>query len=263
MFFKRTKEYFVGTSIYLNILESEGISSLTYNPGLRMTNELINASEYLFGFMLSDSDPRWLIVSAYTKLSHFQPYHFENALTATYLSNKPSYRNEYSKWVSEANIRHLCRAIVNVGENQRLQSLFSNFLQTQNYKIIGVRTGTTSIKKGKNQFGITGCPEALYQLQLFNFGQYIGRVGFNLHKEYFDPVLSITNLQGVPQGLELYNQFEVNSGIGPFNLLVQKVVDLGNLFGATVYGIKNPKINASLYNTVFKREGIQRVSFKK
>src|SRR3989338_1456700 len=235
--------------------------------GIRKGEPLINASIYLFGFILNDRDERWSIIQSdlETKAKEsFRPRHFENALLAVYLSKRGrSFRNKYSRWTSEPNLRHLCRAIQNLAANISINHAFTESSLALPEDVSLQLTKTDKITEGINYLGVTGCPESLYQIRLFNHGQYAARIGFNLHQEGDGQVLSISNLQGAKNGLELINTTAQRLDLSPFNFLVQRLKTLaGALERPTeIIGIKNPINSPALYNSVFRAEKVQRLSF--
>lgn len=122
---------------------------------------------------------------------------------------------------------------------------------------------TDSVSVGTDSRGITGCPEALYQLRMLLDGKYIGRVGFNLHTENGQEVVSITNMQGIPGGSEIYEKLRKQHDFGPYRETVRLVKDHFSKDNCLVRGIKNPRSgNAGFYNTVFKKSGVRRLSYK-
>lgn len=257
------------------ILTSEGYSPVTLKPWIWKGDTLLNACQTLFrGFIFQDDDPRWAIVSKFVEVQRLKKFNgtsIENALQAIYLSPHPSYRRGYSSFNSEPAIRQLCRAIKNLEAITWLDGCFCpgnlaacmDFSDRANLRF----NITDSIKLGTNKEGVTGCPEALYQLQLMYDGRYIGRVGLNVHNEEFINIISIANLQGIQDGTEVYEYFREYYGNSPFNLLIRAVKQLTQCDEgvSVVRGLKNPKHQESdrLYNTVFKHERVRRLSFRR
>lgn len=255
-----------------SVITAEGLSERTLPPGILKGNEYLGASEYLFKFVLNDDDSRWSIIDRYVQAKHeakFKRLNFENALSAIYLSNEPSYRNGYASFITLENIRHLCRAVNNVSAYPLLQKLYQSTTEVvplpDNLSVEFARTNR--ILSGTDKRGVTGCPEALYQLRMFLEGKYIARIGFNAHPEGESTVLSITNIQGVPSGVSYYDSLYEQFNFRPFNTLIRRL----KLFAdespdpIELRGLKNPANIAcsGLYNSVFKLEGIQRFSFKR
>lgn len=259
------------------ILTKAGIRQENQVPNVYKGNEMLNASGRLFGFVLGEKDSRWGIVRQYVEGKHdtrFRGIHFETAMQAIYLSNQPSFRNQYASYPNAQNIRQLARSVVNLGA---WNSLAQSFRETEGESEVAGGLGvslarTNKLTLGTDGLDITGCPEALYQLRLFSAkGDYMGRVGFNFHTEESGGVLSITNIQGVPGGAGLYNNYTEMIGHSPFNSLVRRVKSVAQNLSypeqadIEVRGLRNPKHkpSAPLYNTVLKREKVKRVRFKR
>lgn len=258
-----------GSNEYLfELLDQEGVSFRQFPP-LIYRGGLLNTCKYLFRCIPEQEDPRWLIASEYEKARDevgFDGRNFENALLATYLSDTPSFRNGYAAYASEENIRHLCRAIVNL----RSHSIFKGMFETTQVSLpeeSAVEFDMTDrINLGIDNRGITGCPEALYQLRMFYKDRYIARVGFNGHIEGEGFVVSITNVQGVPNGKEVYNWMKDIYQTTPFNLLInylRGMCESVSPVSVDLRGLKNPRNEQSrgLYNALFESEGIPKYSF--
>lgn len=256
---------------YGQILDEEGVGIQNpMPPFIWKSDRLINASKYLFRFLLSDEDPRWRLVYSYLDAqdrSRFKPLHSECALGAIYLSRQPSHRNRYSSYPNEQNIRQLARAINNLAAFPELGDIMSRVLSGVNGELGIEFARTNKISLGTDARGITGCPEALYQLRLFGGKKYMGRIGFNVHLEQHQAIFSIANVQGIPNGKELYEKITDLLGVPPLNYLVGRLKAMCDYkfrdFPIEVRGLRNPKKNPSLYNTIFKKEGIERYSFHK
>ena len=102
---------------------------------------------------------------------------------AIYLSDTPSFRNGYAAYASEENVRHLCRAIVNLRSRPIFQEMFESTQLSLPEESAVEFAMTDRINLGSDKRGITGCPEALYQLRMFYKDRYIARVGYNGHIE--------------------------------------------------------------------------------
>ncbi len=78
------------------------------------------------------------------------------------------------------------------------------------------------------------------------------------------PIISITNLQGVPSHFGFYQSFKAEYGINPFNFLVKRVQVMAATINpdCEVRGLKNPRHREScpLYNATFRREKVARYS---
>lgn len=238
-----------------------------------LDNTIAVTCNRLFHLIPKDpDDPRLRIAYTYNSIAarvRFSSENFENAQLATYLSDKPSYRNRYAAPVSEENYLHICRAMQNVAAYPWLQESSASLGRDLPKDIQLQFVRTDRIQGRADSSGITACPEALYQIRLFRGRQYVGRTGFNIHREDKGRkiVYSITNLQGIPQGAEAYCEIERLLNEMPFNYLVRQVVSMAHRTSGNVdvRGLKNPRNgdSAQLYNTVFKHEGIKRKSFKR
>lgn len=253
------------------VLRSD-IKNRAYPPPVVFRGDTqINASLDFFGSILHWDDNRWEYPEKYAmgkERSSYRGIHWEAALQAIYLSDKPSFRNQYSKYVSHENRRQLGRAIENLSVYQALKHMYDSsspeFQLPTELEIKLARTG--KITKGVDADNVTGCPEALYQLRMFKSngrGRYIGRIGFNVHFEDDVAVFSVTNIQGIPGGLEYCSRIKQEHGIRPFNTMIKRLKLLAAQSPAEyeIRGYKNNSENPGLYNTVFKKEGIKRVSF--
>lgn len=250
-----------------SILVDEGLDQVSFPLGIQKSEALINTSIKLFRQILSDGDQRWGIVNSWLEIinkPNIRGIHREVALGAKYLSSNPSFRNEYGKYVREENLRQLCRTINNLRADTKLQSIFENIYKNTLPNLHLEKTNKITL--GTMQDGITGCPESLYQIRLFsdeNKEKYLGRLGFNMHHEQPGWIMSITNLQGIPDGNDLYDKLRRN-GIEPFNVLVQTAKTLANEFDPNIQirSLRNPATEYSaLINTVCKREGVKRYYF--
>jgi hypothetical protein len=255
------------------ILKQEGLSLYTFPPGMQKSQRLIDASVGLFGFILPDEDFRWHFAYAYRRAreaNRFSHQNLENALGATYLSKRGSRRNGEPGTVSEDNVRQLSRAISNLGAKPMLEGLYMASQPDILPEDVQFQFAVTDrIQEGKEQKAkpaiITPCPEALYQIRLFHQGNYLARVGFNIHIEDGATVASITNIQGRKKGKDDIELFSEDHGIRPFNLLLRRLKALADANPAIpieLRGLRNPRNidSACLYNTVLKREGIRRFS---
>jgi hypothetical protein len=241
----------------------------TIPKGINKTEDLINSAEKLFGFLPNDNDERWQIASIYNtanKKHEIIPVNLENGLLAIYLSNQVSFRNAIMAYTHEPNIRQLTRAVVNLNNFDFLKEKFKNVNNNLINDFSIEFALTNHIKKGVDERGITGCPEALYQLRLFDEKKYIARIGFNVHMEEKNKIISIVNIQGVPGKIQLYKDIIEEYKVKPFNILIQKLKrSLSNEENVIFRGLKNPKNKESsaLYNATLDAEGIKKFSYKK
>ena len=249
---------------------SEGYTEVRLPPTPLKGDSFLNASLFLFGFIVPDKDVRWALIAQFVnsmKQERWKPIHYETSMQAKYLSSDSSHRANFTKYRNESQIRQLCRALQNLGMYGQMGQLFEETSQPlpEGVGLDFVRTSRVCLGTGPD--GTTGCPEALYQVRMFVNGEYSARAGFNVHSENGQRVMSITNIQGTPGKSELYDDLQQRLGASPFNFLVRRCVEMAQhaVEPLIVRGLKNPKNMGSrpLYNAVFKKEGVTRVSFKK
>lgn len=242
----------------ISLIRNEGICDVVLPAGIEKSEQLVQASIYLFKFILGDDDSRWGIVKKFVDAkeeTQFEGVHVETALIATYLSKTNGHRGNYARYSTPESIRQLCRAVVNLSQWENVSNNVD--LSSQEVELEVARTN--KITRGTDRRGITGCPEALYQLRMFFNGTYVGRTGFNVHNESSEKIVSITNIQGVPNGKSYHNKIEDRLGTPPMNFLVGRVAGFAERIGADVRGLKNPKNgDQRMYNIIFKKERIDR-----
>lgn len=217
----------------------------------------------LFGYLPADDDLRWSFISRYAEVRESMPIkriHFENAWGATYLSPVASYRSGYVTTINPENRLQLDRALDNLSFRPEIRERFEYALPGDD---VDVRLRLTDALcthaadgGGKPE---TPCPEALYQLRLYDDVGYLGRVGFNMHVELEAPVVSIVNIQGVPGGTERIGEFTDDHGLPPANYLVQRVQAMFDTDdeSVAVRGLVNPKRgNSRLYYGTLQAEGV-------
>lgn len=205
-----------GDLLISKILDREGIQSKVTHKYY----DMIDASIKLFQFVLSDTDPRRRIASHYLSMQtkNKDGLTFENALLAQYLSDFPSMRSRYSKYFDNQSITHLARAL----KNMEIGEQFLNYEENEGeYRFSFKRTN--KLTKGTDGFGVTGCPEAVWQFQLFQKRKYLGRIGFNFHVENNSIIVSLVNIQGAKNVKTELNNFKKKYGI-PFNLFLVKKI---------------------------------------
>lgn len=251
----------------LEELHYHGVAEFTVPPGLHKDEKLIKSALDWFGWILHDQDPRWWIINAFLEAKEtakFLGEHQEVAFRATYLSEYQSFRNEYGRFGKEQNIVQLCRAINNLAFHPYIQSAFNEVFQS-NFFPDHIHLELYRTKKftlGTDARNITGCPEALYQLQAFYGEKYIGRIGINFHIESDTLVISIANVQGASECKDIYNELRNKYRITFFNKMIKVAKDLSlHLekmgFKCEIRGVQNPKKGKpELYQGVFAAEGI-------
>ncbi len=249
----------------------ERITDSTYNnfgpptntggfaPFMQKPADLLDTAFGLFGFLPEDGDPRWGFLQRYTEIDralHIRGINFDNAWGAVYLSRVLSWRSGYITTLNPENTLQLQRALDNLEHRRYVESLF-NKTQTSDGVDVRLRlTNALTSDPTKKQQPETPCPEALYQLRLY-IGRYSGRVGFNLHSEGERKVVSVVNIQGVPDGRCDIASFQENYDTSPFNYLLRRVLRMAEEDGLEVRGLVNPKKgNSRLYYGVFRREKV-------
>jgi len=226
-------------------------------PKNSRANDLHKASIFLFKYILHPLDARWRLAYQYARLkgeNQFKKFNLHNALIAKYGSRMHSSQIRFSEIYTDLkHTLHLARALANIEIGNRIQSNVKNIENIFGYDI---KMGkTTSISRGTDSEGVTGCPEALWQLQLRHNGKYIGRIGFNFHREGKDIVATITNIQG---------RKEVKSEMDHFQELTRErfndylVQTLRRIIGPKIQlrGIKNPNQNPTLYAMTFRKNKV-------
>lgn len=243
-----------------NLMTILGLPDRISKPLTKRTPQDIRIAKDLFGFEPSDQwDPRWRIVEALKNSPTSRDVHRHVAFyEARHLSPNgiTAYASEYGRFGHRPeNIAQAAMAITNLKHlepNQEISISGSTYIRFH---------GTTKVTKGTRSDGTTGCPEALHQLQLFDGRQYIGRVGYNLHTERGQKVITIANIQGAKGAVEWLGILKDSLGKHPLNFLVDF---LKNMFpDATFLGVSNPKDPRAtdLQNIVLKKTGIKRQPF--
>ncbi len=212
------------TSELSNHLSREGIPKV---PRETVTiNDLHKASVKLFHFILPNDDFRWRLAFAWDHLNNrferkVTKINLENALLANYLSKNPSTRTGNFRDVSLPNLLQSSRAISNLFlGHEHFPIIEKKAHAPVGYRLVAEKTGR--INKGTDERGVTGCPEALWQLQLFKGKTYLARIGFNFHREGNGAVVSITNLQGAKGHRRELFKFEATHG-HPFIFLINQL----------------------------------------
>lgn len=232
-------------------------------PFMQKPPALLDAAFNLYGFLPTDDDPRWSFLERYEEVKSrtgFRPINFENAFGAIYLSAKPSFRSGHITTINPENSLQLDRALDNLGAQEALDERYEASISNDDIDMRLVITDRIASHQHDQVQRETPCPEALYQVRLY-YGGYLARVGINVHREDETEVISIVNIQGIPGGREKVKEFQDETGINPFNLLVQRVVSLSRAgdFASSVRGLINPtKGNSQLYWGVLAKEGIEK-----
>jgi hypothetical protein len=253
---KPTKGFGRSDKKYHEVFNKEGVDSL--KPRNITISDLDSASIFLFKHILHPAEARWRLAYKYARLKAdraFEPVNLHNALIARYGSKKHSHQTRYANtYIGLPNVTHLARALANIeiGHN-----LFSNMDRTREIGN-GFRTQferTQSISRGKDKRGVTGCPEALWQLQLYHKGAYTGRIGFNFHREGKKPVLTITNIQGAEGKEGELSEFRKKFGKRFNDYLISEIKRVFETH-FEIRGIANREKNAAMYAMSFRKAKI-------
>lgn len=237
---------------YHQIFNREGLFRTA--PKHSTISELHQASIDLFRFILEPKDPRWRLAYLYTHLRKeraFDPINLENALLAKYASHTHSGRGRYARYISEENTTHLARAMNNIALGRSLLPK-NHMIQIPGTNYSAQFERTKSISRGKDKRGVTGCPEALWQLQLYEGDTYLGRIGFNFHHEGRTPILTISNIQGAEGRRENLVRFNESQGAVFSEYLIHQ---LKHTLKSRVHyrGIKQNEKNPTLYAMAFRK----------
>lgn len=221
----------------------------------------VDTAATVLGFIPEDGDERWRFIQAYSSIqteTRFKPINFANAMRAKYLSGTPSFHCGFSTSIIPENALQQERALDNLAAKHRVADAFSALDLPD-----GVHLAITEAicnDDTRRPRGVTPCPEALYQLRAYDSAGYFARVGFNIHAEESQLVMSVTNIQGVPGAAERYAEYMSQTGKSVFNRLVNIAQSMAPLIdtGCEVRGIINPvRGNSKLYWGVFETEGVE------
>ena len=247
---------------YAPTIESQGPTP--ESPFIQKPVSLLDTAINLYGFLPADDDPRWSFLTRYEdvkQMVEFRAMNFDNAWRATYLSATTSFRSGYVTTVNPENSLQLNRALDNLSLAKAVTDRYSS--SSNDYENFDMRftvTDRLTTDPTKPSQDETPCPEALYQIRLYETGRYLARVGFNLHHEDSITVLSLVNIQGTPGSVSRNAIFEATHDVSPFNLLVQRVQKLAHTQSPEfeIRGIINPdKGNTNLYWGVLSHEGVE------
>lgn len=245
-----------------SVTEKEVSSPTLESPFLQKPISLLDTAFSLYGFLPQDSDPRWSFLSRYDEVKRtvgFRALNFANAWGATYLSDEASQRTGFITSANSLNSLQLDRALNNIEQvhavTERYDASNDGY---EGFDMRFIQTDRLTSDPTEPERPETPCPEALYQIRLYD-GEYLARVGFNLHDENDSTVISIVNIQGTPGGQKRNAAFEETFGVSPFNLLVQRALSVAEAQtpAYTVRGMINPlRGNPQLYWGVLTQENI-------
>ena len=221
-----------------------------------------------FRCLLDEQDPRWRLVYKMQKLKEdgiLEGSHLEHALRADYLSDHSSIRRGFSRYIDEVTIPQLARAMANLEIGHKVTPLLSvDFFPLSKMFKTEFGIGQIGSRHKPDERGVMGCQEALWQLQIFERrnDQFFGRIGFNFHWENKKPIVSITNIQGVPDDPEGFEMFESLAGQNFGESLVHTLKT--SLREDYIYrGVKGRVENPAFYNMVFRRRNIPQYKVKR
>jgi len=236
---------------FRNIFDREGI--LKGQKCEANLSQVHDASIYLFKQIVDRKDPRHRLAKKYAHIKrkvNFKPINFENGMRASYASRSKGGNKPYGFSITGIlHVRQLVRTLVNIEVGHRL-IWRKKPIAFGNRELVFERT--KSLVKKRSAKGVTGCPEAMWQLQLFDKKRYVGRIGFNFHVEDGKRVVTIANVQGGIGAKELQENLkqEIGSNFGEF-LISHLQKTLGPDF---IYRGMFPKgDNITLYRMSFRK----------
>lgn len=246
-----------GDEMLHTLLDIEGVDEAV--PGDASRSQLDQLCVKTFRTILHKNDPRWRLVYQMQRVKTedlLHGPHIEHALRADYLSDHPSIRRGYSRYIDQVTIPQLARALANIETGNKVESRFTNLLPLSDMYSCIYTAGSILADKST---GITGCQEALWQLQLYETHTpketFLGRIGFNFHREHNTKVVSITNIQGAPNSPDAHELFEDLSG-HTFGEYLVHVLQRQLRDDFVLRGVNNRPENKALYRSVFRHVGI-------
>ena len=155
---------------FTNILKNEGTTRHKYLANL---SELHDASIFLFKQILPLKDPRWHLAQKYADLmkkNNFQDINLENGMRANYASRSKGRNKAFGQAVTfTPQVRQLARTLKNIEIGMKL--IYRRpAVKHRQFTLVFERTN--SIMKEADSKGVTGCPEALWQFQLWKGKNY-------------------------------------------------------------------------------------------
>lgn len=246
------------TSFIHELLQQEGIvpQNLTF-LGVWGDSSLVGVAEKLMASVPHPEDPHWSVIVPLARVTKGVR---DAALLANYAGDPPSQRHQYGRILGEEAFRQHCRAAVNVAQARPLRDALAAIPQAETPFTLQLAQ-TRRVTGGPDGRGITPCPEAVHQVRMFDpDGNYLGRVGFNVHREGGDSVVTIANIQGVPGKGPIYDQMRRQEGIDPFVRTLEKTKALvaSVLPGADLRAVIPPKAKRpKFYERVLEAAGIK------
>lgn len=249
-----------GDRLIHDLLDIEGVDTNAI-PNAN-ASELEQLSINNFRILLEAKDPRWRLVYKMHRLKVegiLEGAQLEHALRADYLSDHPSIRRGFARYIDEITIPQLARALANIEIGNQVRPNLQDLLPLQTFYTCEYNAGRIGAHLKPDERGIMGCQEALWQLQLFQHllgkEEFVGRIGFNFHFENGKRITSITNIQGAhnrPENNEVFTQIN-GHGFGEFLVtLLRSRLNSNFVFR----GVEGRAENKALYKSVFKTYNI-------
>ncbi len=238
---------------FTRMFQREGIAERKkVNPNI---SELHDASIFLFKHILHPEDVRWRLATKYAELKkevHLSPINLENGLRANYASRTIGRNKAYGAGITgQLHVVQLARAIRNIELGQE-HFAWRKPIPFKNPKYQIRFAKTDQIEKKTNRHGVSGCPEAMWQLQLWRKEGYLGRVGINFHSEGKDNIITVANIQGADGKKEQQLGFKHEFGKNFGDALVEKVEEIFGP-GFKYRGILQAGKNEVQYRMAFRK----------
>jgi hypothetical protein len=255
-----------GATMLNQLLDIEGVDREPIQNATR--TELDRLSIHNFRILMNDEDPRWRLVYKMHRLKSegaLEGAYLEHALRADYLSNHPSIRRGFARYIDEITIPQLARALANLEIGNLVKPQFEKVLSSSTFYNCNYEVGRIGANHKPDDRGIMGCQEGVWQLQIFetfNYNKFLGRIGFNFHMENGSPIISITNIQGASNAKEANELFVSINGHGFGEFLINSLrLQLGESF--TLRGVQGRPENKALYNSVFRNANVPQYKVKR
>lgn len=234
-------------------LERSSAKKLSVKKKLNFS-ELHDSSIFLFKHILAQGDIRWKLAIKYAELKKeipMQPINLENGLRAVY-SSRSQGKNKArgASIVGAIHVLQLTRALKNIELGNKHFEFRQPININSKYEAKFVKTN--SILKQVDKKGVSGCPEALWQLQLWEKNKYLGRIGVNFHAEGAKNIVTIANIQGANGKKLEQNEFKKITGKHFGEELISR---LQNTLGPSFEyrGAIPNDINKVLYKMTFRK----------
>jgi hypothetical protein len=242
---------------FARIFQKEGLEKTIkgrIKPKLNIS-ELHDASIFLFKQILNPNDIRWKLATRFAEIKKevpFSPINLENGLRSKYASRSQGKNKARGTSITgQLHILQLVRALRNIDLGHAHFAWRTPIsLGSGKYELKFVET--KSITKQRDKHGVSGCPEALWQLQLWSKKGYLGRIGLNFHSEESKNIVTIANIQGALGKKREQLDFEKEMGNDFGKELIKRLQQiLGNNF--EYRGIVPTQKNQTLYRMSFRK----------